>query len=123
MSSIRSDHTSKPIDPNFGVDKPVDPSHELPHPDHPDWKPPSKPGDKPDHELPSKPDKPDNELPSKREAKLSPVDQQRALLLGNIKRTLDAYKGMESNIPHSHDYWAWVNDYRSLTPQPAPQSL
>jgi hypothetical protein len=51
----------------------------------------------------------------------SDVDTQRVLLLGQIQRALTNNGGIESNIPHTHEYWKWINEYRTLTPQPAPQ--
>lgn len=48
--------------------------------------------------------------PTKVEPKLSPKQK----LYLQITDVLKGYNNLESDIPVNHDYWKWLNTYRSL---------
>lgn len=58
-----------------------------------------------------------DKLPVKKEvpkAKLTATEQEKSDVLQQIGEILAEYGGLESNIPHSHDYWELTNRYRAL---------
>lgn len=39
-------------------------------------------------------------------------------LLKDCQDVLKEYGGIESNIPVGHNYWIWMNEYRSVSKEP-----
>ena len=39
---------------------------------------------------------------------------EKQVLLGKIQQALREHDGLESNVPHDHEYWDWCNRYRGL---------